>query len=333
MSEVSFSFSSQEREAAERLRDQLRERLRVGCYVLDPDCASAAILAYAADVRRQERERLSPITGEPASLIQRLETMADKLEKMYTAAYWPEGSALLREALAVLRSTQQAQAPLDQTAHAFRLADAWRDGTLDAGHAQPMSDERRDIKKYSASEIAKYEQGFAFIHHSDVAMEMSRRIDALAEKLRAAELRLSEQAQARPEIETLREILVATGQSNALENVIRIAKAALSAASPRDRGEPPTCSGCSQPMQRVEWRCGQCGTFRERSEQAAAPQWQPFHDLVQRWREHAARVRPLESAPLTAEKRERIAEWMLYSNRAAELNALLPPPPARAEKP
>ena len=25
----------------------------------------------------------------------------------------------------------------------------------------------------------------------------------------------------------------------------------------------PTCSGCGEPMQRVEYRCGSCGTFNE----------------------------------------------------------------------
>lgn len=48
--------------------------------------------------------------------------------------------------------------------------------------------------------------------------------------------------------------------------------------------------------------------------------------LIQQWREKARRVRPLESAPLTAEKRARIAEWMHYTNRANELEALCPAP-------
>lgn len=44
--------------------------------------------------------------------------------------------------------------------------------------------------------------------------------------------------------------------------------------------------------------------------------------LVDDWRERARRVRPLESAPFTRQKRERIAEWMFYTNRANELAAI-----------
>lgn len=32
---------------------------------------------------------------------------------------------------------------------------------------------------------------------------------------------------------------------------------------PQAQGEPPICSGCQTPMQRVEWRCGMCGTYRD----------------------------------------------------------------------
>jgi hypothetical protein len=49
--------------------------------------------------------------------------------------------------------------------------------------------------------------------------------------------------------------------------------------------------------------------------------------LVTEWRERARRVRPLESARITNAKREAIAEWMHYTNRANELAALLPDPP------
>lgn len=45
--------------------------------------------------------------------------------------------------------------------------------------------------------------------------------------------------------------------------------------------------------------------------------------LQQDWRTRAERARPLESAPLTAEKRARIAEWMCYINRANELEQTL----------
>lgn len=50
--------------------------------------------------------------------------------------------------------------------------------------------------------------------------------------------------------------------------------------------------------------------------------------LIADWRELARRVRPLESAPLTQEKRERIKEWMFYCNRANELETTM----ARWEK-
>jgi hypothetical protein len=45
--------------------------------------------------------------------------------------------------------------------------------------------------------------------------------------------------------------------------------------------------------------------------------------LVDSWRERARLARPLESAPLTRQKRERIKEWMFYTNRANELSAAL----------
>ena len=46
-------------------------------------------------------------------------------------------------------------------------------------------------------------------------------------------------------------------------------------------------------------------------------------ELVADWRERARRARPLESTPLTAEKRRRIAEWMFYTNRANELEGVM----------
>jgi hypothetical protein len=45
--------------------------------------------------------------------------------------------------------------------------------------------------------------------------------------------------------------------------------------------------------------------------------------LLVEWRERARRVRPLESEPITADKRKRIQEWMCYTNRANELDAAL----------
>jgi len=45
--------------------------------------------------------------------------------------------------------------------------------------------------------------------------------------------------------------------------------------------------------------------------------------LVVEWRERARRAFPLESAPLTAEKRERTKEWLFYTNCANELEAAL----------
>jgi hypothetical protein len=64
----------------------------------------------------------------------------------------------------------------------------------------------------------------------------------------------------------------------------------------------------------------------EAAEAARAALRQQLEQLIQRWREKARVVRPLESARLTAEKRERIREWMFYTNRANELEALLATP-------
>jgi hypothetical protein len=41
------------------------------------------------------------------------------------------------------------------------------------------------------------------------------------------------------------------------------------------------------------------------------------------WKERARRVRPLESARLTAAKRAAIAEWICLTNRAIELDAII----------
>jgi hypothetical protein len=45
--------------------------------------------------------------------------------------------------------------------------------------------------------------------------------------------------------------------------------------------------------------------------------------LIAKWREEARLARPLESQPLTAEKRARMEQWIWYTNRANELEALL----------
>lgn len=56
-------------------------------------------------------------------------------------------------------------------------------------------------------------------------------------------------------------------------------------------------------------------------------------DMIAQWRETARLARPLETAALTAEKRERIAKWMMYSNRASELEAALASPSLPTEIP
>jgi hypothetical protein len=45
--------------------------------------------------------------------------------------------------------------------------------------------------------------------------------------------------------------------------------------------------------------------------------------LSEDWKDRARRVRPLESARLTAAKRAAIAEWICLSNRATELDAII----------
>ncbi len=72
------------------------------------------------------------------------------------------------------------------------------------------------------------------------------------------------------------------------------------------------------------------------AEAAAQQERARLDKLLTDWREHARRVRPLESARLTAEKRARTAEWMFYTNRANELEAELaashqPPTPREYE--
>mgnify|MGYP001568308171 CR=1 FL=1 len=48
-----------------------------------------------------------------------------------------------------------------------------------------------------------------------------------------------------------------------------------------------------------------------------------IRQLVADWRERARLARPLESAPVSAEKRERTKEYMWFTNRANELEAAL----------
>lgn len=48
-----------------------------------------------------------------------------------------------------------------------------------------------------------------------------------------------------------------------------------------------------------------------------------LEELIAAWREHARRVRPLETSWNTAEKRKRVEEWMMYTNRANEVEAAL----------
>jgi hypothetical protein len=70
----------------------------------------------------------------------------------------------------------------------------------------------------------------------------------------------------------------------------------------------------------------------EQAPSAPAP-LEPIHELIVSWREHARRVRPLETAPLTADKRKRTGEYIHFTARAIELEAALSKALSSLERP
>lgn len=50
---------------------------------------------------------------------------------------------------------------------------------------------------------------------------------------------------------------------------------------------------------------------------------QALRRLVEKWRDMADRVRPLECAPFSSQKRDRTTKWMVYNACADALDALL----------
>lgn len=98
----------------------------------------------------------------------------------------------LRSALDLARE-DAAERPAHQ--HALRVAVAWRAGAEDAGHGQPMPSLEDRWRGRTSSEIAAYEQGYAFIHTSDVAREMTARMARVAKRAADAEVKLEDAAE------------------------------------------------------------------------------------------------------------------------------------------